>query len=210
MIWELDFIRNIQQSLGQSDFLAHIMRVLTFAGDAGLIWLILSLVFIANKKNRLMGLAVFVCWAVATVQNEYFIKIIVGRTRPFTQVGYEDIRTYAERWLGTHEANKMPLGIFGIPGDTSNSYFSGHTTMSFACATPIFFFHRKVGWLSYLLAGFIAFSRIFFGVHYPTDIIGGIILGVGIGIIVSFLTRYILDKIRIRNRLHVESEVLIY
>ena len=206
MAWEFEFIRAVQETIGQINFIAQIMRILTYAGDAGLIWVIISLPFMFNKKTRLVGLSILVCWGVAAFQNQFFIKEIVGRARPFTYDS--DIRIYAESWL--NPVGSFPFSVFQIPKDTSNSFFSTHTVMSFACATPVFFFYRKAGWPIYILAALVSFSRIFFGVHYPSDVIGGAVLGVGVGIAVCFLARYILNKIYIHNTPKSDSETLIY
>jgi len=65
-----------------------------------------------------------------------------------------------------------------INHDTSGSFPSGHTTLLFALATIIYFWDKKIGWLFFVLSFLACFARIFAGVHYPTDILGGIAVGV--------------------------------
>jgi len=72
----------------------------------------------------------------------------------------------------------------------SYSMPSGHAISSFAFAAPIFFLSRDfltMPWRAcpLMLASLIAFSRIYLGVHYPTDAVAGTILGVGIGLSMS-------------------------
>ena len=57
-----------------------------------------------------------------------------------------------------------------IARPTSYSFPSGHTSSSFAAALILTLRHKKVGWLAYIPAVLIAFSRIFLFVHYPTDV----------------------------------------
>lgn len=82
--------------------------------------------------------------------------------------------------------------IVGCP--KSYSLPSGHAISSFAFAVPLFFLSReymKMQWRLYplVLALVIAFSRIYLGVHYPTDVLAGAVLGTGIGILLSILWR---------------------
>jgi len=71
----------------------------------------------------------------------------------------------------------------------SNSFPSGHTTTSFACATVLSSFVPRAAPAFYLLALAIGFSRIYVGVHWPFDVLGGIVLGVAIGAAVIALRR---------------------
>lgn len=62
--------------------------------------------------------------------------------------------------------------------ETQPSFPSGHTIFVFALATAVFLYNKKVGLWFYGAALLIGFSRIFVGVHWPLDILGGIVLGV--------------------------------
>jgi undecaprenyl-diphosphatase len=95
------------------------------------------------------------------------IKEIVGRPRPLTEFS-EEIRTGAvwvhtvfERWRG-------------------NSFPSGHAQTAFGTATALAYYYR--GWytpLVFILAGGVAVSRIYLGVHFPLDVVAGALVGVG-------------------------------
>jgi undecaprenyl-diphosphatase len=89
--------------------------------------------------------------------------------------------------------------IVGCP--KSYSLPSGHAISSFACAVPLSILSREymmMQWRLYplALASAIAFSRIYLGVHYPTDVLAGAILGAGIGMLLSLLYRMIAMKPR--------------
>ena len=64
------------------------------------------------------------------------------------------------------------------------SFPSGHSAASFAAATVIWLSHRRTGWPAVVLAGLIALSRLYVGVHYPTDVMFGALSGIIIGVIV--------------------------
>ena len=94
------------------------------------------------------------------------LKPVIKRMRPFDR--YQDIIVLLDK----------------IPKDYS--FPSGHTGASFAFATTVFLYDKKLGALAYILALCIAYSRMYLGVHYPTDIIGGVILGSGIAILIFY------------------------
>lgn len=68
---------------------------------------------------------------------------------------------------------------------------SGHSSNGFAGAVTIFCYYRRAGLLSLLMAALIAFSRLYFFVHYPTDILGGILLGTLDALLAVWLVRHL-------------------
>ncbi|MFN2627686.1 MAG: phosphatase PAP2 family protein [Gaiellaceae bacterium] len=73
----------------------------------------------------------------------------------------------------TRFAEPRPL----VHGPHDGSFPSGHTSTSFACATILAVALPRLAPLWYLIALAIGFSRIYVGVHYPLDVVGGVILG---------------------------------
>jgi len=67
------------------------------------------------------------------------------------------------------------------------SFPSGHATVSFACAAVLALAVPRLRVPLYALAALIAFSRVYVGVHYPFDVLGGALLGVGIAIALRML-----------------------
>jgi len=82
------------------------------------------------------------------------------------------------RPFANHEVNLL----FYRP--TDSSFPSNPTTVGFAFATAIWLHERRLGAALYGLAALFGFSRIYCGVHYPTDVLGGILFGTGSGLIV--------------------------
>lgn len=138
----------------------------TKLGDAGFVWLAISLVLIYKKNTRRMGCYMLLCIAAATFVNNVVIKEIADRARPFV---------------------KNPEIKLIIDPPSGYSFPSGHTTSSFAAATSIFLFDRKKGGAAYLLALMIGLSRVYLFVHYPTDVLCGMLLGIAGAIIVTKL-----------------------
>jgi undecaprenyl-diphosphatase len=80
-----------------------------------------------------------------------------------------------------------PKALVALP--SGSSFPSGHTSTSFACATVLSFFVPRAAPAFYLLALAIGFSRIYVGVHWPLDVVGGAVLGVAVGLAVTALLR---------------------
>jgi undecaprenyl-diphosphatase len=80
-----------------------------------------------------------------------------------------------------------PDVLVGVP--RGSSFPSGHTSTSFACATVLSFFVPRAAPAFYLLALAIGFSRIYVGVHWPLDVLGGAVLGLAVGLAVIALLR---------------------
>ncbi|WP_461028255.1 phosphatase PAP2 family protein [Streptomyces sparsus] len=94
----------------------------------------------------------------------YPIRELVARPRPFVD----------------HEG----LDVL-VPGKTGFSFVSDHTTLVTAIAVGIFLVNRKLGALAVLLALFQGFGRVYAGVHYPTDVIGGLALGTAVALLLA-------------------------
>lgn len=76
------------------------------------------------------------------------------------------------------------------------SFPSGHTTMAFASATSLSLTYKKwyVAVPSYLYAGFVGYSRMRLGVHYPSDVLGGVVIGVGCGLLTWWVDKRFVNK----------------
>ncbi|MFA5128766.1 MAG: phosphatase PAP2 family protein [Patescibacteria group bacterium] len=112
---------------------------------------------IFNKNNRRAD-TIIILEIILAAFFSYLIKIIINliyfRPRPFS----------------VHDVNLL------IGKISDGSFPSAHTFLSFVMAFGIYFYNRKLGAVLIILAAFVSVSRVYVGVHYPLDILGGIIL----------------------------------
>ena len=141
-----------------------VFPIITSLGEAGIGWIVLSLVLLCFKKTRRTGGLVTLLFGELTLKN------IICRLRP---------------------CNVFTDFPMLIARPTSYSFPSGHTSSSFAAALILTLRHKKVGWLAYIPAVLIAFSRIFLFVHYPTDVLAGILLGTLAALLTYFAAKAI-------------------
>ena len=154
----LDFLQTIHTPL-----LDKILAFITSLGNAGIIWIVLAVVLLILSKTRKTGIIVAAALLMDLILCNLILKNLVARVRPY------DVNTAIAILI------KKPLDF---------SFPSGHTAASFAAMTALFLAKMKKAWIAALvLAVLIAFSRLYFYVHYPTDVLGGAVVGILSGII---------------------------
>lgn len=132
--------------------------LVTRLGDGGRIWILLAAVLLIIPRTRKSGAILAVALGVDLLLCNRILKPVIARVRPF------DVNT-AVRLLIVR------------PGDFS--FPSGHTAASFTAVAALYFAGERKLWKPALvLAVLIAFSRLYLYVHYPTDILGGVAVGV--------------------------------
>lgn len=148
----LDMIQNFRTPIGDV-----VVPLITRLGDAGIIWIILTVLLLIIPKTRKTGVIMMAALLVDVLLCNVFIKNLVARTRPF------DVNTAVQLLVAKPRDYSFP---------------SGHTAASFASVTALYLAGEKKMWkVALVLAVLIALSRLYLYVHYPTDIIGGVIFG---------------------------------
>ena len=132
-------------------------KAVTHLGDGGVFWILLGIILLFSKKTRPAGVAALLALLVGALITNVCLKNFVARIRPYEVV--EGLRLMIER-------------------QRDYSFPSGHTAASFASVTALYLAGEKKMWKAALvLAVLIALSRLYLYVHYPTDIIGGVLFG---------------------------------
>lgn len=158
-----------------NDVLDPIMVFITHLGDDGIFWIALGLLLCVFKKTRKFGVLLILGLGVASLINNVVLKQIFERPRPFNFDGWPGEFIYPD-------LVKQP---------TSFSFPSGHTSSSLGAATPLLIkAKKKLGIPVFVLAVLIGFSRVYIHVHYPTDVIVGMIVGIVGGIIAVLAFKY--------------------
>lgn len=153
-------ILNLIQHL-RTPFLDEAMRFVTILGNFSIAWVMLALVLILIPKTRKIGFVVMAAVILDSVLCNVILKNIFVRPRPC------DVNTAINLLI------PRPLGY---------SFPSGHTSASFAAVSVLYFSgERKIWKVALALAILIAFSRMYLYVHYPTDVLGGILVGIFCG-----------------------------
>ncbi len=150
LLWIQEVLRN-----GITD---PILSFYTKLGDHGLLWIALCLLLLLCPKTRRAGLTGALALAFSLLFTNVIIKHAVARTRP---------------WL------ILPQLIPLVTERDPNSFPSGHTSAAFAAATA--FFHtlpwRWAGVTAVVMAAVMALSRLYVGVHFPSDVLCGALVG---------------------------------
>lgn len=140
--------------------LTAVMRLFSLLGDMGIMWIVLGLALLAFARTRRRGAAMLGALAAEYVICDLVIKKLVLRPRPYLVIAQLELL---------------------VAPEGSTSFPSGHSASSFVCAYMLArMFGRKGAW-AYLPAALIALSRVYVGVHYPSDVVTGVLLGTMIG-----------------------------
>ena len=154
-------------------FLDFLMPLITLLGDAGIFWIACSVALILFPKTRKTGLSMGISLLIGLLVCNVTLKPLVARIRP-----------YDYQWK--HFQVTIPLLVEGLH---DFSFPSGHTIASFEAATALLIGNKKLGIPAMILAVLIAFSRLYLYVHYPTDVLTSVVLGIGIAFLGTFLVK---------------------
>lgn len=170
---DADILLFLQDTV-RNPVLTPLVKAITVLGNGAVFWVLVSIVMLVPAKTRKIGLTSILALLVSLLINNIILKNLVARVRP-----YEVIE------------GLVPL----IRKPWDYSFPSGHTGSSFASA---WVFYRRLpkrfGIPALVLAGLIGLSRLYLGVHYPTDVLFGMVSGIGSGCIAMLIVQAIIDK----------------
>ena len=144
-----------------------------YAGAHGEIWIAFTLLLLLFRRTRKAGFAMAVALVLYMAAGHFFLKPLFARPRPC------DVNTAITILV------KRPHG---------HSFPSGHTASAFAAAFALWLQNRKLGVPALVLAAFIAFTRLYLYVHFPTDVLGGAVLGIALGTAASAIANYMANR----------------
>lgn len=154
-------------------FLDKVMPLITLLGDAGIFWIAIAVVLLFFSKTRKMGLSMGAALLLGVVICNIIMKPAFARIRPYD-------------YQLEHFGKTIQL-LVSTPHDFS--FPSGHTIASFEAATSICIHNKKWGVAALVLACLIAFSRLYLYVHYPTDVLASVVLGIGFAFLGSWMVK---------------------
>lgn len=152
-----------------TEWMDMIMVFFTKLGSAGMTWIIIAVFMLIWKKTRMCGITSLAALNIMFLTCNVFLKNAVKRMRPC--------------WIDT------TVELL-IPAPQDYSFPSGHTFAAFTAAYCIYYYHRKAGIMAFVLAGIIGFSRLYLFVHFPTDVLAGMILGILTGMLTCYIMKH--------------------
>jgi undecaprenyl-diphosphatase len=192
MDWEASFLLYIQEHI-RTDFMNPFMTALTHTGDYGIFLIALAVLLLIIPKTRRIGLIAGISIAIEALLTNVFIKNAVARTRPYEAIDglvnlIEKQKDYS--FPSGHSGAAfavmgaiLVIAILGLPVAER----SGKITRSKMSTA-----YKIVAVIAIIYATTLAFSRLYVGVHYPTDVLGGILLGIATSFASYFIYRAIL------------------
>ncbi len=166
--WDNRILRKLAAK--HTPVLNKILVPITCSGNNGYIWFIMSIPLLIMSKYRVTGFTLILAMLISALSGEVTIKHIVGRVRPCN-------REFEKEVLIKHPAHY--------------SFPSGHTSSSFAVTMVMFFMMPVLFIPVFIYACLMAFSRMYVLVHYPTDVLAGIVLGTICGTAAVAVSPYI-------------------
>lgn len=121
-----------------------------------LVLCLLLFLILRFKKYWKMIIRAFVAAVLARLIIVNFIHLIWQRSRPFIENNVNLLVEYSDK----------------------ASFPSGHAAFYFAISTVVYFYNKKIGILFFLASFLISLARVFVGIHWPTDILAGIVIGI--------------------------------
>jgi len=176
--FDLPILDWIQANL-QSPFMDKFMPFITLFGEGGIFWIAVAVILLILPKTRKTGLGMGFALIFGLVVCNMTLKPLCQRMRPY------DFQM--ENYGITINLLVKALHDYSFP--------SGHTIASFEAATVLLRRDKRMGIPALILACLIAFSRLYLYVHYPTDVLVAIVLGVIFGILGDLLAEKVAPRL---------------
>ncbi|MBQ1638997.1 MAG: phosphatase PAP2 family protein [Ruminococcus sp.] len=171
--WDFSVLNFIQEHF-RCDALDWLTQLFSTIGHAGIVWIVISVIFIFFKKTRAAGVIGLLSMGLGLLLGEFVIKNIVARPRPFLT---DDPRNL---FLNAELIVKKPSGY---------SFPSGHSCAAAAFGTVLLAKNKVLGLVFLVPVLYMMFSRCYAYVHFPTDVLAGMLLGILCAVVVLIIFR---------------------
>lgn len=149
------------------------VTVTSIPGNYGQMWVVLGIVLLFFKKTRKCGITLILSYLMVFGLGQFVLKDLIARPRP------------------CHIDQTIEL-LISRP--SSYSCPSTHSGWAFAAAISVYLYNKKIGLLVIVFSSLVAFSRLYLFVHFPSDVLFGIILGIVFSILAKYITKIIIKK----------------
>ena len=199
-LFDGNLLIGIQNALN-ADWLTPVMKAITMFGEGGVFWIAVCLLLVIFRRTRRLGIICSLSLLLTFICCNLIIKPAVGRTRPW--VVFSEVIRYLE-----------PLGDGSFPSGHSAD-FMGPAWAMFIASLPArpaggryksYSFTPCLGWkgqgadartvhrfgaAAVIMALLVGLSRLYLGMHYPSDVVCGLLLGMICATIIYIVIRHI-------------------
>lgn len=161
-------------------FFTPFFEGVSFFGKGGICLILLSLVLMFLRPTRRFGTAMCLGLAIGAIFTNLVLKVYIARPRPYA----DEASIFHQFWL-----------LVGQNVESDKSFPSGHTTAAFDCMTPVFLLgNKRLKALSLTFALLMGLARIYLCVHFPSDVLGGMIVGIIAGCLAVLIAKKLPEK----------------
>ena len=157
------------------------MKVYTQLGNTGMLFIVLGLVLLLFRSTRKSGFSALCAMLIGLVVVNFTIKPLAARDRP---------------WLVIRDFVNL------VPEKDPNSFPSGHTNAAFAFALAVCMSAPK-RWMkiaAVCAAAVMGLSRLYVGVHFPSDVLAGALIGALCGLAGTWVVKTVWERLGPRLR----------
>ena len=164
---EFSFLYAIPRTAALDNFFLAVTRI---AGSYGQLWVVIAVLLLIFKRTRRAGVSVLIAYAAVYLVGQTLLKHLISRPRPC-------------------QIDQAFALLVSRP--SSSSFPSTHSAWAFGAATAIFMQNRKIGIAACVVAALIAFSRLYLFLHFPTDVLAGMALGIALGVLANRIVTHL-------------------
>lgn len=156
------------------------LEFITLLGHDGIFLILLSIILMVFKKTRKAGAVMLTGVIFGAIITNVTVKPLVARPRPYTNTEWD----VYQWWINA-----------GQHMESDKSFPSGHTTSAMAAMTGLFFaYDKRKSWTAFIFAVLMGISRIYLCVHYPSDVLGGFVVGFVAGLLAAILINWFFEN----------------